>query len=171
MAKITIEFDDGLMAGFLEQVAEQAAASGGTVTKDKPSKRGSKKDEAKGGAGTSEQIKELCNALLEASDKATVKEITSEFGCSTVAKACKLEGDEAAELIEALQEAITDAGGEGGDDEITSDAVKVAVQAFSKKNGKDEVAEILKDFGISSVRGLGKLAQDELEELYAEVCE
>jgi len=167
MAKITIEFDDDIMAGFLDQVATQAAASGAaTVKKDKP---------AAGGAGTAEQIKELCTKLLDLTDKAAVKVVTSEFDCSTVGKACKLEGEDAAECIEALQEAIAEAedGGSaaGGDDEITADSVKVAVQAFSKKNGKEAADEILKDFGINSVRGLKKLPQDELEELFAEVCE
>jgi len=173
MAKITIEFDDDLMANFLEQIGEQAAASGGDVKKDKPASKKTTTKKDTGGAGTGEQIKELCNQLLELTDKTTVKGVTSEFDCTTVAKACKLEGEDAADCIEALQEAIEEAGegGEPGEEEITVDAVKVAVQAYSKKNGKEACTELLEDFNIKSVRGLGKLSQDELEELYAEVCE
>ena len=174
MAKITIEFDDDLMANFLEQIGEQAAASSSDAEPAKTSKK-EKPASKKGGAGTAEQIKELCNQLLEATDKATVKGVTSEFDCTTVAKACKLEGEDAADCIEALQEAIEEAGeggdGSDGEEEITVEAVKVAVQAFSKSKGKDACTELLEDFNIKSVRGLSKLSQDELEELYAEVCE
>ena len=176
MAKITIEFDDDLMANFLEQIGEQAAASAGATTTKSTSKKEkapAKEKASKGGAGTAEQIKELCNKLLELTDKATVKEVTAEFDCSTVGKACKLEGEDAADCIEALEEAIEEAneGGSGSEDEITEEAVKIAVQAFSKKNGKEACTELLEDFNIKTVRSLNKLTQDELEELYAEVCE
>jgi len=172
MGTLTIQFDDDA----IEQLAEKIAERMGAAEPSKKDKPAAKKDKpGKGGAGTAEQIKELCTKLLDLTDKAAVKEVTSEFECSTVGKACKLEGDEAAECIEALQEAIdkADDGGSSSDDddEVTVEAVKIAVQAFSKKNGKEDTDEILKDFGISSVRGLKKLEQSDLEELYAEVCE
>ena len=165
MAKITIEFDDAIMGNFLEQVAEQAGGS--VVSASKGASEETEYDAA--------SIKELCTELLELKDKAAVKAVTSEFDCSTVAKACKLTGDDLQDCGEALAEAIKEAG-EGGsgdpdDEEITVDAVKIAVQAFSKKNGKDDTNEILEDFGIKSVRSLKTLSQSDLEDLYAEVCE
>ena len=165
MAKITIEFDDAIMGNFLEQVAEQA---GGSVV----SASSSASEETEYDAAS---IKEMCTELLELKDKAAVKAVTSEFDCSTVAKACKLTGDDLQDCGEALAEAIKEAGegdsGDPEDEEITVEAVKVAVQAYSKKNGKDDTAEILEDFGIKSVRSLKTLSQSDLEDLYAEVCE
>jgi len=172
MGILTIQFDDDAIDQLAEKIAERMGGAEPAKT-EKPSRK-SKKDKDSGGAGTAEQIKELCTKLLDLTDKATVKEVTSEFECSTVGKACKLEGDEAAECIEALQEAIDkadDGGSSSDDDEITVEAVKIAVQAFSKKNGKEDTDEILKDFNIKSVRGLKTLEQSDLEELYAEVCE
>ncbi len=173
MAKITIEFDDEIMAGFLDQVAEQAASSATTTTDKKPAGKKEDKEPASEETFNAESIKEMCNKLLDLTDKAKVKEVLSEFNCTTVSKATKLEGDDLQDCGEALQEAIAEAesGGSGEDDEVTVEAVKVAVQAFSKKNGKDDTKEILEDFGINSVRGLNKLSQEDLEELYAEVCE
>ena len=174
MAKITIEFDDDLMANFLDQVAEQAGSST-TSSKGKPSKSKKEEPAEEESEATPEQVKELCNKLLELTDKAAVKAVISEFDCTTVAKACKLTGDDLADCVEALNEAIEEAGEgseeEDGDEEITVDAVKAAVQAYSKNNGKEATSEILEDFDIKSVRSLNKLSQEDLEELYAEVCE
>ena len=170
MAKITIEFDDAIMGNFLEQVAEQAGGS--VVSASSSASEEETETETEYDAAS---IKELCTELLELKDKAAVKAVTSEFDCSTVTKACKLTGDDLQDCGEALAEAIKEAndGDAGGseNEEITVDAVKIAVQAFSKKNGKDDTAEILEDFGIKSVRSLKTLSQSDLEDLYAEVCE
>ncbi len=171
MAEIIIKIDDKIIENFFAQVA--TAGTGGEPSKEEKPSKSSRSSKSESGAGNAEKMKEACSQLLEVTDKNTVKEVISEFGAKTVAAASKLTGDDYDECLEAVNEAIEEAAegseDDAGGEEITVDAVKKAVQAYSRKNGKEETTEILEDFGISSVRSLHKLEQEDLEELYAEV--
>ena len=97
-----------------------------------------------------------------------------------VKKVADVEDDDLEDLIELLEgEGVSlggddegeDEGDDGDEDGIDKEAVKIACQAFSKKNGKDEMAEIFEEYEINSVRGLNKLSAEQLEDLYADVTE
>lgn len=120
------------------------------------------------------QLKEAAEKYKEAFSLKELKELLKEeAGCTVVSK---VEADFIPEMLEII-EAELEAGeeGEGDDDEanseVTQEAVKIAVQAYQKKNGKEETTEILEEYGIASVRSLGKLEQEQLEDLYADVTE
>lgn len=100
--------------------------------------------------------------------------INEEFEVKTVAK---VEDDDLEELIELFEDEgikLEDEDGEdaGGDEDgIDVEAVKIACQAFSKSNGKDDMTEIFEEYDIKSVRSLSKLSAEQLEDLYADVTE
>ena len=113
--------------------------------------------------------------MKELTDAKTVTAVLKEFDVKTPAAAAK--SDDFEEIYEALMDAIEENGGddeegddEEGDDEVTIDDVKKACQAFAKSEGKEELEEVLEEFGIKSVRSLSKLSEDELAELYEEVA-
>lgn len=114
-----------------------------------------------------EELAEVANAFKKDNSAAELKKVLAEFDAKTIKSV-------ADEDLEDVIKALTDEGDDEGDDEdeeVTVEAVKLACQAFAKKNGKDELDEILEDYEIKSVRSLNKLEQEDLEELFAEVTE
>jgi len=168
MAKIIIEIDDEVIADALSQIV-----SSGTSKTAKPSGKAAKAEpEEEEEDYTPADIKEMCAELKELTDAKTLKEVLSEYDVTTPAKAMKLEDDDLQDLGEDLAEAIDEASdGEEAEEEITVDAVKEAVQAYTKSEGKEASQEILEEYNIKSVRGLNKLDADDLAELFAAVTE
>lgn len=149
---------------------------------DKPTGKGKAKTQAKeeepdeeeeGDEITPQDVKDACAELKELTSAKRVTEVLKEFDVKTPAAAAK--SDDFEDIYEALMDAIEEEGGEEADDEdegeeVTIDDVKKACQEFAKSEGKDELNEVLEEFGIKSVRSLNKLSEDELAELYEEVA-
>jgi len=148
------------------------------ASSDKPDKASKSKDNDKDDSDgdekeyTSKDIKTMCDELKELTSAKELKEVLEEFDVTTAAKAAKLEDEDLQDCGADLADAIADAkDGNPDGDEIDIEAVKAAVQAYTKENGKKDTLEILKEYNIKSVKSLDKLDQDELEELFEEVSE
>lgn len=114
-------------------------------------------------------LKDLSEKFKKEFSIKELKELLEDIaGVTTVSK---VPDDAIDEVIGELEAELENSGVEEDDSEVTIEAVKIAVQAFQKKNGKEETEEILEDYGIKSVRSLGKLEQSQLEDLYADVTE
>lgn len=106
-------------------------------------------------------LKELKEILQEVADVTSVAKVPQECIDDVIAELnAELDANYGNEEEEEDEES-----------EVTVDAVRSAVQAYQKQNGKDKTDEVLEDYGIKSTRGLGKLEQVQLEDLYADVTE
>lgn len=190
MGKITIEFDDNILAKAIGAVitAEGTSfASDDTPKAAKASKKSKKADKSVFEV-TAQMVADLCKEI----GASTCRPVLKELGFTTPKAIIKDDPDseELTPLYEALKALQEDDDEEDEDDEdedddedddededdededeINVDVVKKAVQAFAKENGKDEADEILEEFDIKSVRSLKKLDQEQLEELYEAVSE
>lgn len=167
MGKITIEFDDKLLAAAV--LSAMSGVSATTATSKKAEPKEVEEEDADFDDLRSE-LEEVAAQYKKDNSAAELKKVLAEFDARTIKSV-------ADEDLEAVIEALTD-GAEADDDDdeededdITVEAVKIACQAFAKSNSKEELDEILEDYDIKSVRSLSKLSQDDLEELYAEVSE
>jgi len=117
-------------------------------------------------------LKKVAAKYEEAFSKGDLKEVMLEVaGVSNILKVPKAKINS---LIKELQKELDESEEEDEDEgeeenEVTVEAVKIAYQAFQKKNGSEEASELLEEVGIKSVRSLSKLDQDALEDLYAAV--
>ncbi len=165
MGKITIEFDDKLLAAAV--LSAMSGVSATTATSKKAEPKEVEEDDADFDDLRSE-LEEVAAQYKKDNSAAELKKVLAEFDARTI-KAVADEDLEA--VIEALTDGAEDDDEEEDEDDITVEAVKIACQAFAKSNSKEELDEILEDYDIKSVRSLSKLSQDDLEELYAEVSE
>lgn len=176
MAKLTIEFDDNILAA-----AIVSAIGSGNATATVEADNGSDADWG------SEDLLDLCEKFKTENSAKELKELLAEFDVKTPKAAAKADDETIAEICETLAEALDgeeeaeeeaeeeEADDEGDDDEGDDDegvdvaTVKKACQAYSKENGKDALKELLEEFDIKSAAKLGTLDQDDLDELYAEL--
>lgn len=172
MAKILI-IEDLDNEDIIEQLVAALGGKAEKPGKSEKSSKGKKKEKPEEDDDediTPDDVKEACEELKKLSNAKTVKEVLGEFDIKTPAAAAK--SDEFEDIYEALNDKIDELSDDDDDDDdevVDIDTVKKACQTFAKKEGKEELEEILEDFSISSVRGLSKLDDDDLQELYDEV--
>jgi hypothetical protein len=145
MTKLIVELDDGTQY--------EAALKPLTATKSTPKSRKAAKEP---------DLRELCEEAAAKFDRKELRSILSEYDAK---KIDDVDDSDLEDLQADLQKE------KGGEPEIDAEAVKIACQAFAKKNGKKELDEILEDYEISSVRSLSKLSAEDLADLYADVTE
>lgn len=160
MPKLILEIDNG------EQFEVQLAAVKAVETKPAAKKPAAKKPAAKKIVSP----RDKCEALLGKLDRKAKKAMLEEYDAKNIAD---VEEEDLDDLLLDLEEEVdVDEDEEDStDSEITVEAVKTACQAYSKKNSKEEMDEIFSDYDIKSVRSLGKLSPNDLEDLYAEVTD
>ncbi len=172
MAKLTIEFDDNILAAAIVQAI---GTGGATATVETES----------GDAISPEDFLALCDEAKAATSAKDVKEALAEFDFKTPKSAAKADDETLAEMVEVLNEMIGEDGADEDDEEeaeddddeeeddeedaVTFEDVKKASQAYAKENGKPALKEILEDFDLKSIAKAKDLDQDDLDELYAEL--
>lgn len=131
------------------------------------------KSKSKGDAPTKAEFKAAMDDFKKETSAKDLKALLGEFDYKSVTH---VEEDDFAEIMKAAEEALDDEGEEEEEEgeeeeEITADTVKAKIQALTKAAGKEAVTEILEDYDIKSVRSLSKLDQEDLAELYEDVCD
>jgi hypothetical protein len=137
-------------------------------------------------AVTADQVKTAMTRVRDELGDETITELLTAFGATKLKDVAK---DDWSALVAAANAALNPAAGSGDDDdgfgldddgddgfglddddgaaEVDAEEVKVNVQTYAKKHGKEKAQAILTKHGLNTVRGLASAANDVLAKINA----
>jgi Ca2+-binding EF-hand superfamily protein len=171
MSNVQLEISEESIQLLAEAIAACMVSNIQTSIPDKTTSKKKNKeddsDEEESEEITQKEFLALCEEAAEESSKKEVSAVLAEFDYKTPKK---VKSKDYAKIAKELGKLIDEEEEEGEEEPITEEDVK-AKFAEAKKVDADEAKEALEEYGLKSIKGAGKLSDEDLEELYDDLCD